>query len=342
MSGGRPLVIAHRGASGHRPEHTLAGYELAIRLGADYIEPDVVSTRDGVLVARHENELSETTDVAAHPEFAGRRTTKTIDGRSVEGWFCEDFTLAEVRALRVLERLPFRSRDHDGRHQVPTLLEVLELARGAGAARGRPVGVYPETKHPTYFRSLGLALEEPLVDLLHRSGFQGPGAAAFVQSFEPGSLRRLQRLTDLPLVQLLDEREGRPHDLALSGDPRTFGDLAAPQGLAWLATFASAVGCHKRLLVPAGHDGRLLPPTSLVVDAHRAGLAVHAWTFRSEPRFLAPDYGGAPERELEQFLSLGVDGLFTDFPELAVAVRNRLHPEAGFEGLPPWEADRGP
>lgn len=337
MTAGEPLVIAHRGASGHLPEHTLAGYDLAIRQGADFIEPDVVATRDGALVARHGNELSETTDVAERPEFSRLRTAKEVDGVRVEGWFTEDLTLAEVKALRARERFPFRSRDHDGLYEVPTLREVLDLALGAGVARGRPVGVYPETKHPTHFRSLGLALEEPLVELLHGSGFERGGPPAFLQSFEPGSLQRLRSLTDLPLVQLLDEPRGRPYDLVLAGDPRTFADLAAPAGLAWLATFASAVGCNKRLLVPAGPDGRLLPPTPLVADAHAAGLAVHAWTLRSEARYLAPDYDGKPEREVEQFLALGVDGLFTDFPEVAVAVRARLRGRS-----PSGEASRGP
>lgn len=319
MTPRRPLVIAHRGASGYRPEHTRAAYELALLQGADYLEPDVVITRDGVLVVRHENELSDTTDVARCAEFAGRRTTKTIDGRAVSGWFCEDFTLEEVKRLRARERLPFRDPSHDGCFDILTLQEVVDLARHWGERRGRPVGLYPETKHPSYFASLGLALEEPLVALLEANHYGRASDPVFVQSFETANLKTLRRLTKLRLVQLLDDAPGRPFDLAARGDPRTWGDLTAPAELEHLARYADAVGCHKRLLVPAGADGGLLPPTTLLADAHAAGLEVHAWTFRSEPVFLAPDYDGHPEREYRQFLALGLDGFFTDFPDTAVA-----------------------
>jgi glycerophosphoryl diester phosphodiesterase len=309
----RPIIIGHRGASGYRPEHTLASYELAIGMGADFIEPDLVITRDGVLVVRHENEISETTDVADRPEFRGRRTTKSIDGREVSGWFVEDFTIEEIKTLRARERLPFRDRSYDGRFEVPTFQEVL------GLARSRSVGVYPETKHPTYFRDLGLPLEEPMVSALHAAGFQGRSAPVFLQSFETGNLRHLRELTDLPRIQLLED-EGKPWDL-----DRSYRELATPKGLAEIATWADGIGPSKRLIVPAGPDGRLLPPTSLVEDAHRAGLLVHPWTFRSEPRFLAPDYEGDPGREYEQFFGLGVDGLFSDFPDVARACRDRLY-----------------
>lgn len=322
-----PLVIAHRGASGHRPEHTLEAYELAIRLGADFIEPDVVITRDGVLVVRHENEISETTDVAARPEFADRRTVKRIDGRAVSGWFTEDLTGAELRTLRARERLAFRSHARDGLLPVPTLQEVLDLAKGWSARLGRPIGVYPETKHPSYFASVGLPLEPALLGLLEANGYRGADAPVFLQSFETGNLRALRRLTDLPLVQLLGEPGERPWDLEAAGDPRAARDLTTPAGLREIATYADAIGCHKRLIVPAAPDGRLLPPTALVADAHAAGLRVHAWTFRSEPVFLAPDYEGDPEREIEQFLALGVDGLFCDFPDVGVRVRDRLAPD---------------
>jgi glycerophosphoryl diester phosphodiesterase len=325
----RPLVIAHRGASGHRPEHTLEAYELAIRLGADYIEPDVVITRDGVLVARHENELSTTTDVASRPALAGRRTTKRIDGRDVTGWFCEDFTLEELRTLRVRERLPFRSPAFDGRYPIPTLQETVDLARDWSSRLGRTVGIYPETKHPTYFESIALPLEPRLLELLEANGYRGPQAPVFIQSLEIGNLEKLRRMTELPLVQLLEEGHLRPFDLAASGDPRTFEDLTRPAELERIASYANAIGCHKRLIVPAGPDGRLRPPTTLLRDAHAAGLRVHAWTFRSEPVFLAPDYEGAPEREYEQFLALGLDGVFTDFPGTAVAVREELSARKG-------------
>jgi len=308
-----PLVIAHRGASGYRPEHTLEAYELAIDLGADFIEPDLVITRDGILLARHENEISETTDVAGHPEFAGRRTTKRIDGREVTGWFTEDFTFAEITTLRARERLPFRGHEHDGRCKIATLEEVLDLAARKSLETGRTIGVYPETKHPTYFRSLKLPLEEALLLALEAKGYRGRLAPVFIQSFETDNLRELRRWTDLSLIQLLDDA-GQPWDLAAAGDPRTYADLATPQGLAAIAGYADGIGPSKRLIVPAGPDGRLRPATTLVADAHRAGLVVHPWTFRSEEAFLAPDYDGQPEREYEQFFGLGVDGLFSDRP----------------------------
>lgn len=313
-----PFIIAHRGASGYRPEHTLAAYELAIEQGADFIEPDLVPTRDGVLIARHENEISETTDVADWPEFAGRRTVKRIDGIETAGWFAEDFTLAEIKTLRARERLPFRDHSHDGRFEVPTFAEVLELARRASRETGRTIGVYPETKHPTYFRSLGLPLEEPLVEMLDVAGYRGRDAAVFIQSFEIGNLKALRRRTDLPLIQLL-EAAGRPAD-----DSRTYRELATPAGLAEIATYADGVGPNKRLIVPADAAGKLLSPTTLVEDAHRAGLQVHPWTFRSDERFLAPEYGGDPAREYAQFFALGVDGVFSDFPDVAARAASAL------------------
>jgi glycerophosphoryl diester phosphodiesterase len=307
-----PLVIAHRGASGHRPEHTLEAYELGIEMGADFIEPDLVITRDGVLVARHESEISETTDVSSRPEFADRRTTKLIDGVEVSGWFTEDFTLAEIKTLRARERLPFRDHSYDGQFQIPTFEEVLELALR------KSVGVYPETKRPSYFRALGLPLEEPLLAALERRGWSDRNAPVFLQSFETGNLRDLRQKTGVRLIQLLDE-PGRPWDFTVSGDLRTYRDLATPEGLAWIATYADGIGPHKRLIVPMDHDRLLLPPTRLVEDAHRAGLLVHPWTFRSDPQFLAPEYDGRPKREYEQFYGLGVDGVFSDFPEVAQA-----------------------
>lgn len=312
-----PIVIAHRGASGYRPEHTLASYELAIEMGADFIEPDLVPTKDGVLVARHENEISETTDVDSRPEFADRRTTKRIDGREITGWFTEDFTLAEIKTLRARERLPFRDSSWNGRFEVPTLAEVLELARRHNA------GVYPETKHPTYFRSIGLPVEETLVETLHAAGYRGRSAPVYLQSFETGNLKALRRMTDLPLIQLLDAAGG-PYDL----QGRTYQEMATPAGLAEIATYADGIGPNKRLIVPARPDGRLGAATSLVDDAHRAGLLVHPWTFRSDGPFLSPDYEGEPEREYEQFFALGVDGVFSDFPDVALRARDAGRPLA--------------
>jgi glycerophosphoryl diester phosphodiesterase len=328
-----PLVIGHRGASGYRPEHTLASYRLAIDMGADYIEPDLVSTRDHVLVARHENNIAETTDVADHPEFADRETTKTIDGVEVTGWFTEDFTLAELRTLRARERLPDlrpANTAFDGLYQVPTLQEVIDLAKRAG------VGIYPETKHPTYFDSIGLSLEEPLVETLHANGYRGRNAPVFIQSFEVANLKELNRRTRVPLVQLLDAT-GQPYDFVVAGDPRTYQDLATPEGLREIATYADGVGPNKNLIVPRDDAGNLLDPTSFVRDAHRAGLVVHPWTFRKENNFLPNDFrqgnpaspeflratGDAPA-EFRLFFRLGVDGLFSDHPDTAVASRHEL------------------
>jgi glycerophosphoryl diester phosphodiesterase len=329
-----PLVIGHRGASGYRPEHTLASYRLAIEMGADYIEPDLVSTKDHVLVARHENDITETTDVAGHPEFADRRTTKTIDGVAHTGWFTEDFTLAELRTLRAKERLPDlrpANTAFNGLYQVPTFQEVIDLAKRAG------VGIYPETKHPTYFDSIGLSLEEPLLATLRANGLDRRGAKVFIQSFETTNLKELNRKTRLPLVQLIDAT-GAPYDLVVAGDPRTYADLATPAGLAEIATYADGIGPSKDLIVPRDSAGNLLEPTSLVRDAHRAGLVVHPWTFRRENNFLpldfrqgnpaSPEFLRAPgdlPAELRLFFRLGVDGVFSDNADTAVATRHQVY-----------------
>jgi glycerophosphoryl diester phosphodiesterase len=331
-----PLVIGHRGASGYRPEHTLESYRLAIRLGADYIEPDLVATRDGVLVARHENDISGTTDVSAHPEFAARRATKAIGGVAVTGWFTEDFTLRELKTLRAVERLPRvrpQNSAFDGRFEIPTLQEVVDLALTESRRLGRRIGVYPETKHPSHFASIGLSLEEPLVRTLNRSGLTGTQDAVVIQSFETANLRRLRRMTDVKLVQLLDAT-GRPYDFALAGDARDYVDLTTPSGLAWIAGYADGIGVDKDLLIGRDAAGRLLPPTSVVDDAHRAGLLVHAWTFRAENRFLPldlrigtnPNARGDVTAEYELFLRLGLDGVFADQPDTAVAARAGLAP----------------
>ena len=328
---GQPIVIAHRGASGYRPEHTLEAYRLAIRLGADYIEPDLVSTRDGVLVARHENEISGTTDVAARPEFAERRATRTIDGVAVTGWFTEDFTLAELKTLRAKERLPQvrpTNTAFDGRFEVPTLQEVIDLARAESRRLGRTIGIYPETKHPTYFRSIGLPLEEPLVQTLRRNRMTGHNDPVILQSFETANLRKLSRMINVRLVQLLDA-SGRPYDFTVAGDDRDYADLARPAGLKWISTYADGIGANKFLIVPRDAAGNLLPPNNVVRDAHRAGLIVHAWTFRAENQFLPADFriGTDPNArgditaEYDLFYGLGLDGVFSDHPDTAVAAR---------------------
>jgi glycerophosphoryl diester phosphodiesterase len=326
------IVIGHRGAAGYRPEHTLAGYELAARTGADYIEPDLVSTKDGVLVARHENDITATTDVSAHPEFASRRTTKTIDGASITGWFTEDFTLAELKTLRAKERIPqIRQRNtiYDGRFEVPTFQQVIDLSKHLSRELHRPIGIYPETKHPTYFRSIGLPLEEPLVRTLDRNHLNDRDAHVFVQSFEVGNLKALDRKLDVPLVQLLSSPGLKPYDFVVSGDLRTYADLATPAGLREIARYADGVGPSKDYIVPRDATGRSLPPTSFVGDAHKARLVVHPYTFRNENSFLPLElrssadpaaYGNALA-EYEQFYALGVDGLFSDNSDTAVEAR---------------------
>ncbi len=277
-----PLVIGHRGASGYRPEHTIAAYELAIQMGADYIEPDIVSTKDGILIARHENDISETTDVANRPEFSNRKTTKKIDGKDVTAWFTEDFTLAEIKTLRAKERLPFRNHSFDGRFEIPTLQEVIDLAKRKSVQTGRTIGIYPETKYPTYFQSINLAVEKPLVTILKANGYTSKNDPVFIQSFEVENLKRLDKMTDLPLIQLLDEANKQPYDFVVKGDSRTYGDLTSPKELAKIAEYADGLGPYKRLIVPAGEDKRLKPTTSLINDAHAVGLRVHTWTFRNE------------------------------------------------------------
>ncbi|HEX2811487.1 MAG TPA: glycerophosphodiester phosphodiesterase [Sphingopyxis sp.] len=322
LDGKPPIVIAHRGASGERPEHTLASYTLAIEQGADFIEPDLVLTKDGVLVARHENEISETTDVADHPEFAGRKATKTIDGKTVTGWFTEDFTLAELKTLRAKERIPrLRGTAHDGRYEIPTFVEILDLLVEANKGRDHPVGVYPETKHPSYFASIGLPHEAPLLAILEKYGYRGRAAPVFIQSFEVGNLKAIRAKSDLPLIQLMDGAGG-PAD-----DPKaTYAMMATPAGLKAVAAYADGIGPNKDMIIPRGAIGTLGDPTALVHDAHAAGLKVHPWTFRRENYFLPlADKGGLNPAghgdlaaEIKTYLRTGIDGLFSDNPREAV------------------------
>ena len=318
-----PILIGHRGASGYRPEHTMAAYELAIAQGADYIEPDLVSTKDGVLVARHENEIGGTTDVADHPEFADRRTTKVIDGRPVTGWFTEDFTYKELRTLRATERLPQVRPDntaYDGQERIPTFDEVLKLARRAG------VGIYPETKHPTYFDSIGLSLEEPLVAALEKRHWDDADDPVIIQSFETANLRELDTMVEVTLAQLVDG-SGRPYDFTAAGDPRTYTDLLAPAGLAWVASYADGIGVNKDRVLPRT-GGATTVPSAVVGDAHDAGLIVHVWTLRRENQFMAtnfrigtdPNAPGDLAAEARAFLDAGVDGIFSDNPDLVAEV----------------------
>ena len=310
------LVIAHRGASGERPEHTLAAYERAIDQGADYIEPDLVATKDLVLVARHENELSDTTDVAAREEFADRKRSKTIDGRLTTGWFAEDFTLAELRTLRARERMPAlrpANARYDGLYSIPTFAEIVQLVRAKEIETGRRIGLYPELKHPEYLlQNAGIDMVDLLVAALREADLDDADDLVFVQSFEPGPLRRLDAMIDVPLVLLATPGRG-PADMPGT----TYEDMLTPSGLADLATYADAVGAD--LLLVLGAEGT---PSTLVADAHRAGLKVHGWTLRKENAFLPSGlrHGGgeAAAGDLAGMVALlrasGIDGVFTDDP----------------------------
>lgn len=322
-----PLVIGHRGASGERPEHTLASYGRAIDEGADFVEPDLVMTSDHVLVARHENDISGTTDIAAHPEFAARKTTKTVDGGKVTGWFTEDFTLAELKTLRARERLPRlrpTTTKFDGQFAIPTFQEILDLVAAHNRQSSHRVGVYPEIKHGTYFDRLGMNMEMPLLTILGKNGYTRATDPVFIQSFEVGNLERLRKRTKLRLVQLIDAT-GSPADRP----DLTYPAMVTPMGLAAVARYADAIGVTKALIVPRDATGRSLAPTSVVADAHKAGLKVHSWTFRAENFFLPtelqvgsdPAAHGELTAELKQFYALGVDAVFCDFPGIAVAVR---------------------
>ena len=318
-----PIVIGHRGASGERPEHTLASYDVAISDGADFIEPDLVLTKDDVFVARHENDITGTTDVADHSEFAGRKTTKTIDGVAHTGWFTEDFTLAELKTLRARERLPQlrpANAAYDGRFAIPTLAEIIELAKRRSRETGRTIGIYPETKHPSYFASIGLPMERHLVAELRQAGWDSATAPVFIQSFEVNNLRLLHTLTKVRLIQLVD-RAGAPAD----GATPSYAAMVTPAGLQAVAGYAWGIGPDKDM-VDQGEGA----PTSLVADAHAAGLRVHVWTFRAENVFLPaslrvgadPMAHGNVAVAIRRQLALGIDGFFTDFPLIGVQARD--------------------
>ena len=357
LDGSLPLVIGHRGAAGYLPDHTLEGYRKAIELGADFIEPDLVATKDGELVARHEPNITGTTDVATHAEFADRKTTRMVDGVAETGWFVSDFTLAEIKTLRAIQPLAERDQSFNGKFAIPTLREVLDLARTEGAKANRTVGVYPETKHPTYHAGLNLPLEDRLLAVLASYGYTTKASPVIVQSFEVANLKYLRTKTQVRLVQLIDADDvgptgnitlaapfDKPYDFAVAKDPRTFPDMLTPAGLAAIKTYADGIGPWKPYLissrqVDANNDGKpddlngdgliderdrvLLPPSDVVKNAHAAGLFVHAFTFRNEARRLASDYKGDPKAEYRKFFELGVDGLFSDFSDTAVAARNR-------------------
>ena len=337
-----PAVTGHRGASALRPEHTLAAYQKAIEDGADIIEPDLVITKDGVLVARHENDITGTTNVSTASQFASRKVTKNIDGIPVTGWFTEDFTLAELKTLRAKERIPANrpaNTTYDGQYDVPTLQEVIDLVKKESDARNKVIGIYPETKHPTYFKSIGLPLEKRLVDQLVASGYRGKAAAVFLQSFEVANLKELRSLTDMRIVQLIDNPKNppapngaprnAPYDFVAAGSTRTYADLVTPAGLREIAGYADAVSPYKEVIIPRTASNELGTPTSFVTDAKAAGLKVHTWTLRPENPFLPvsmrkPDVASLSQRgdgvaEISAYLKAGIDGFFTDDPAVGRA-----------------------
>lgn len=325
-----PTVFAHRGASGYRPEHTIAAYELAARQCADYVEPDLVMTRDGVLVDRHEPEIGGTTDVASRTEFAARRTTKQVDGRPVTGWFVEDFTLAELKTLRAVERLPAQrseSTSYDGLYQVPTIDEVLAFARRTETCDGGPMGVIPEIKHSTYLADAGLPAEQPLLDAFARNGVRPGRTPVVIQSFEVGNLQRLSRMTRFDLVQLVD-CSGAPYDQVRAGTGLTYADLVTRDGMRRIARYADSVGLCKDRMIPRNADGSLAEPTTAIPNAHRAGLTVTGWTFRRENSFLPLEFRSSDDPagtgdlagEIRAFLAAGMDDFFTDNPDIGAEV----------------------
>jgi len=354
LSGKPTLVVGHRGASGHMPEHTLPSYALAIQMGADFVEPDLVVTKDGVLVARHEPMLGGTTDVADRPEFASRKTTRKVDGADTTDWFASDFTLAEIKTLRAKQAFAERDQSNNGKFEVPTLAEIIALVKAESAAKGRTIGIYPETKHPTFHDALGLSIEPRLLAALKAEGWTEKTSPVIIQSFEVANLKALRPQTNVRLAQLVDADDvapdgsislaapyAQPYDFVVAGNPRTFKDLVTKEGLAEVRTYADIIAPWKPYLVPTrltiGADGKpvdlnqdgkideqdrkLMEPTSVIADAHALGLEVHTWTMRNEPRRLAADFQGDPAAEYRLFYSIGLDGLFSDFPDTAIAAR---------------------
>lgn len=330
----RPTVIAHRGASGYVPEHTLGSYALAITMGADYVEPDLVMTKDGHLIARHDSELSQTTDVSQITEFALRKRTQTVDDQEVTGWFTEDFTLAEIKTLRTVERIPNTRPGNariNGSFTVPTFQEIIDLVKGLQISLHRQIGLYPEIKHSTHFKRLGLPMEQLVVDTFHRNGYKGSQAPVYIQSFEVNNLKELKNLTELRLLQLYEsDKWKQPYDQVVLGTGLTYGDMAASGGLKEVAKYAAAVGPDKSYIIPRDSENRLGTPTNFVTDAHMVGLKVHPYTFRAENVFLPAEYRSADtsesaigdfSAELRIYIATGIDGLFSDQPDVPVRVR---------------------
>ena len=354
LTGELPLVIAHRGASGYLPEHTLEAYKRAIELGADFIEPDLVATKDGVLIARHEPNITSTTDVSTRAEFAARKSTKMVDGVMEEGWFASDFTLTEIKTLFAKQPVAERDQTQNTKFRIPTFEEVIDLAKTEGSKQGRIVGIYPETKHPTFHNGLNLSLEDRLLAILAKNNFTTKSAPVIIQSFEVANLKYLRTKTQVRIVQLIDADDvkpdgsialvapyDKPYDFAVAKDPRTFAAMLTPAGLKEIKTYADGIGPWKPYLISTkqtiGADGKAvdlngdgrvdqrdrtsLPPTDVVKNAHAEGLFVHAFTFRNEAGRLASDFKGDPKAEYQLFYKLGVDGLFSDFPDTALSAR---------------------
>lgn len=327
----RPVVIGHRGACGYRPEHTLASYELAVRMGADFIETDIVPTRDGILICRHESELSRSTSALDFPDLVDQKRRKIIEGVEFAGIFSEDLTFAQIQRLRAREPMDLRSDDYDDQFPIASLEDLLDAFSHWRSNFNPRLGLIIEVKHPTYFESLGLDIGQNLHATLERAGLLGDDSPVVAESFETSILQRLHQRSGLRIIQLLDAPQMAPADRATSEHHCTYADLMTPAGLAAIREYAFAIGPWKRLIVPqrlAGEMGdrgasvRLDAPTSLIADAHAAGLQVHSWTFRSEAGFLAEEYAGDPLREYEQFLLLGLDGFISDFPDVAVQARD--------------------
>jgi len=350
-----PLVIGHRGgANGYLPEHTLEAYALGISLGADYIEPDLVATKDGYLIARHEPNLIDTTNVKDLPQFANRRRTVMLDGVATDGFFASDFTLAEIKQLRAVQSFPERDQGFNGRFQIPTLVEVIDLAKRKSREEGRRIGIYPETKHPTYHQGIGLPLEDRLLAVLSAAGWNQRNAPVFIQSFETANLRYLRSKTSVRLIQLVDANDVRPdgsldfskpydkpYDWVVSNRDGQFKDLLTPRGLQEVRGYADGIGPWKPYLISSAcksiqggacadvtgdgvvdeRDRVLLPPSDVIANAHKLGLLVHPYTFRSEQKRLTGSFGGNPINEYLAFYEAGVDGLFSDFADTAVAAR---------------------
>lgn len=329
-----PIIIAHRGASGYVPEHTLGSYALAITMNADYIEPDLVMTKDKHLIARHDNELSLTTDVSRKAEFASRYRNQTVDGIEISGWFTEDFTLEEIKSLRAIERIPDIRPGNarmDGTFRIPTFQEIIDLAKSMQISQKRVIGIYPEIKHSTHFSNLGLAMEELVIETLHKNGYHGPNAPIYIQSFEVNNLKKLKTLTSLRLLQLYESNKSlQPFDQAEAATNLTYGEMSTPQGLLEVATYAHAVGPDKSYIIPRDVNNKLGTQTSFVEDAHEAGLKVHPYTFRAENAFLpvdcqsedrSPEAIGDFTKEIRMYLATGIDGLFSDQPDIPAQIR---------------------